>query len=467
MRSLTVNGLLALATLPQLVLSSAIERRQTSSNMATVDLSKGRGPPQHLASGIIYGMPDSGFGQSPNQIPDHFYSDIGFNYARAGGAQINQGGWIWGKAAYDARFKSTKENYVKARKFGAKFQILPHDIWGTDHANSTTAWPGDNGDWSDYDKFLNQLLGDLQSNNMLDGLDFDIWNEADGSFWARSEDQYLQMWKRTYQRIRSSSAFNKVLVVGPSSAGQPSTSNSWWVAFVKYVVANKVVPDQWTWHDEPGDVAKDHDNWAVLRKQYNAPDNQVNINEYAVFSQQVASGAAWWISRLERYNYIGLRGNWIMGCGLHDFMASLLGKSDANSCTGGGYVPNGEFQVYQYYNKNMTGTRATTTSSGDGKLDVFTTIGSDKVRVLNGVDIATGTWYITINSLSSVGLPTSGNLAIHTYGFVDKGHYGQVSAPTDRGVYSHQYSGNSVTFPIYQTDVDKNTAWAFEFAVGN
>ena len=50
-----------------------------------------------------------------------------------------------------------------------------------------------------------------------------------------------------------------MLLVGPSSAGQPSTSNSWWVAFVKYVVANKVVPDQWTWHDEPGDVAKDHD----------------------------------------------------------------------------------------------------------------------------------------------------------------------------------------------------------------
>ncbi|KAF9765367.1 hypothetical protein IL306_002363 [Fusarium sp. DS 682] len=171
-----LNGLVALATFPQLTLSSAIERRQTSSNTATVDLSKGRGSPQHLASGFIYGMPDSGFGQSPSQIPDHFYSDMGFNYARAGGAQIDQGGWIWGHAAYAARFESTKENYLKARKFGAKFQILPHDIWGTDHANSTTAWPGDNGDWTDYDNFLDQLLGDLQS-NMLDGLDFDIWNE--------------------------------------------------------------------------------------------------------------------------------------------------------------------------------------------------------------------------------------------------------------------------------------------------
>ncbi|KAF4445694.1 hypothetical protein F53441_10600 [Fusarium austroafricanum] len=473
MWSSTGSGLVALVALPQLILSSALERRQTSSNTATVDLSKGRGPPGHLASGFIYGIPDSGFGQSPTQIPDHFYSDMGFNYARAGGAQMSEGGWVRGLEAYAARFNSTKQNYLTSRKFGAKFQILPHDLWGTDHATSTTAWPGDNGDWTDYDKFLNQLLGDLQSNNMLDGLDIDIWNDKhrpDGMyFWKRDQNQYLQMWKRTYQRIRSlfssASAFAKVLLVGPSSASRPSTSNSWWVAFVKYVVDNKVVPDQWTWHDEPGDVAVDYNNWAVLRQQYNAPDNQVNINEYGGSSQQVATGAAWYISRLERYNYIGLRGNWINGCGLHDFMASLLGKSNDNSCTAGGYFPNGEFQVYKYYNLNMTGTRATTTGSGDGKLDVYTTIGSDKVRVLTGVNIATGTWYITINNLSSVGLPTSGSLAIHTYGFVDNGHYGEVSAVTDRGVYSHQYSGNSVTFAVYQTDVDKNTAWAFEFAI--
>ncbi|KAG5751090.1 hypothetical protein H9Q69_007189 [Fusarium xylarioides] len=319
MRSLTISGLLALAALPELSLSSVLERRQTSSNTATVDLSKGRGSPKHLASGFIYGIPDSGFGQSLTQIPDHFYTDMGFNYARAGGAQMSEGGWVRGLQAYAARFNSTKQNYLTSCKFGARFQLLPHDIWGTDHVTLTMVWPGDNGDWIDYDKFLNQLLGDLQSNNMLDGLDIDIWNEADGSFWSRSQDQYLQMWNRTYKRIRS-------------------------------------FPDQWTWHDEPGDVANDHGNWQTLCQQYNAPDNQVNINEYAVFSQQVATGVAWWISRLERYNYIGLRGNWLSTCGLHDFMASLLGKSDVNSCTAGGYVPNGEYQVYKYYNLNMTGT---------------------------------------------------------------------------------------------------------------
>lgn len=170
---------LALAILPFFTLTTAgpLERRQTSSNTATVDLSQGRGSPQHLASGFIYGLPDSGFGQSTTQIPDKFYTDIGFNYARAGGAQMSQGGWIYGPSAYAARFQSTKDNYLTARKYGARFQILPHDIWGTDHANSSTVWPGDNGDWTDYDNFLTRLLGDLQNNNMLQGLEWDLWNE--------------------------------------------------------------------------------------------------------------------------------------------------------------------------------------------------------------------------------------------------------------------------------------------------
>jgi hypothetical protein len=158
-------------------LGVALYPRQDNSNTAVVDLSTERGTPEHLAAGFIYGIPDSGFGQSATQIPSSFYSDMGFNYARDGGAQMSQGGWIDGISAYNARFASTKSNYLTARQYGARFQILPHDVWGTDHANSSTVWPGDNGDWTDYDNFLDHLITDLKSNNMLDGLDFDIWNE--------------------------------------------------------------------------------------------------------------------------------------------------------------------------------------------------------------------------------------------------------------------------------------------------
>lgn len=266
-----------------------------------------------------------------------------------------------------------------------------------------------------------------------------------------------------------------MLLSGPSLSGQPTTTNTWWTDWLSQIKGNDTIPDQYSWHIE-GDINNAIDDLETnnatmvqLLQSYDLPERQANINEYAIFDEQVAAGAAWWISRLERYDTIGLRGNWLSGNSLLDFMASLLGKPDASDneadATGSGYYANGEYQVYKYYNLNMTGTRATTTGTGDRLMDVYATVGDDKVRVLTGVRLQTGTWFITINGLSSVGLPESGSLDIHTLGFIDNGHFGEVEAPTDRGYYSHSYSGNSVTFPVYQTQQDELTAWAFEFAV--
>ena len=112
----------------------------------------------------------------------------------------------------------------------------------------------------------------------------------------------------------------------------------------------------------------------------------------------------------------------------------------------------------------MTGHRVRTTGSSDAKFDVYATV-NDKVRILCGTRLVTGTWQLTVENLSAVGLPTSGSLNIQTWGLIDKGHNGEVDGPTDRGIVSHTYSGNTVTFPIYQTVQDNVTAWAFEFNV--
>ncbi|KAG9595776.1 hypothetical protein KCU77_g9587, partial [Aureobasidium melanogenum] len=197
------------------------------------------------------------------------------------------------------------------------------------------------------------------------------------------------------------------------------------------------------------------------------PDKEININEYATFDQQVSCGAAWWISRLERYNLRGLRGNWLSGWQLCDFLASLLTKTDTNDYTGTGYAGNGEFNVYKYYHLNMTGERATTTGTGDGVMDVYATIDSDKARILTGVNNQQGNWFITLNNLSALGLSTSGTLNIQTWGFDDAGHFGAVATYSDRGVYGHDYDNDQVTFPVFQTSQDEHTAWAFEFAVGS
>lgn len=64
---------------------------------ATVNLAVPQGTPEHRASGFLYGIPDT-----PGQIPSTFYTDMGFNYARAGGSQLPSPalGWVYGTADF-------------------------------------------------------------------------------------------------------------------------------------------------------------------------------------------------------------------------------------------------------------------------------------------------------------------------------------------------------------------------------
>lgn len=64
---------------------------------ATVSLAVPSGTPEHLASGFIYGLPDSADGSANFSIPDRLIRDMGFNYNRAGGAQISSLGWVAGQ----------------------------------------------------------------------------------------------------------------------------------------------------------------------------------------------------------------------------------------------------------------------------------------------------------------------------------------------------------------------------------
>lgn len=114
---------------------SPLESRQ-SAQTAVVDFAVSRGAPSQFASGVLYGTPDT-----LDQIPDVFYTAPKLKYFRAGGAQLfanGQRGWHWNE--YGPRFQSTLNNYKTARKYGGEFQLLPHDIWGTDTVNSTTLW---------------------------------------------------------------------------------------------------------------------------------------------------------------------------------------------------------------------------------------------------------------------------------------------------------------------------------------
>lgn len=175
-----------------------------SAGTASVDLSQRHGEAFQLGAGFIYGFPDDGV-EAQAAIPDYLISDIKFNAGRAGGAQISATGWApGGYDGYVGRFNSTLSNYRSVRKYNGDFILLPHDLWNgnADDVNGNL-FPGDNGDWTEMERFYDQLILDLKANDMLEGLIIDLWNEPDGSgFWPRSWDQFLEYWNRAFNIVR-------------------------------------------------------------------------------------------------------------------------------------------------------------------------------------------------------------------------------------------------------------------------
>ncbi|KAK4569491.1 hypothetical protein LTR86_003254 [Recurvomyces mirabilis] len=448
---------LALAAFTAVASGAALQPRDIPGPI--INFANNTGTPKHLASGILYGLPDN-----QTQIPSTLLSGFGFNYGRAAGAQVGHG-WSWSQPEFEIRFKSALSNYQLTRSHNGGFVLLLNDLWGFDTTqNSSSLAPGDDGDWSSYDRFLARLVQLINSNNMKAGLVIDIWNEPEGSaFWNRSIDQWLAMWGR-------GQAFgtNSVLLSGPTTAGQPSLSYNWWYEWASFVSSNASIPDQYVWHEEAGtgsSLSKSYNGLTQIQAKYKLPKKQININEYAIYNEEVPAGSAFWISQLERINAIGLRGNWLGGTKLHDFAASLLSKPDQNNYAATGYFTNGDYQVYKYYSQNMTGSRYGTSVSPDGIMDAYATVDCGHVRCLMGVrPPATGTYSVTFTNLSSLGLPTSGSISVRTWKFpvASDVHFGRVDAPIDLGTLSHTYSKGQLVLPYYSTDNVTTYAWEWQ-----
>jgi hypothetical protein len=140
-----------------------------------VDLSVSGGTPDRKGAGILYGVPN-GPAYSPQNAPPRsvwgpLFLEAGVSHVRAGGAQIPFPGYAadisnGNTAGYDARFSSTKQNYQDAKALDSSitFVLLPHDIWGADATTSSTQiYPCDNGDCTQWGKFLDKLIADLKS----------------------------------------------------------------------------------------------------------------------------------------------------------------------------------------------------------------------------------------------------------------------------------------------------------------
>ncbi|MCW6007164.1 RICIN domain-containing protein [Micromonospora sp. CPCC 205371] len=349
----------------------------------SVNFSVASGTPTYRASGWIYGMTENASGP-----PDRYFRDVKFRYMRAGGAQLDSpGGWVSGR--YDRRWNATRAQLLRTRSLGGEFIILPHDLWGAD-GYPISRFPGDNGNWADYDAFLTRLIDDVRATGAP--VQWDIWNEPNITlFWNRPQAQYFELWRRTYQRIRA--AFPSHLIVGPSCACVPSTGG-WWVQYLDFVRANNVVPDIISWHSLPGDPVA---NVAVANSTLDSRGiphpRPYQINEYGASNEQNPGDGSWYIARLERAGADGLRANWAGGGNLHNDLGNLLTRNSA-----GQHQPKGEWWVYRFYG-SQTGQIVSVTPSAN--YDGFATRDTGVAKVLVGGGRTTGNVAVSLQRLDA------------------------------------------------------------------
>ncbi|RYP73984.1 hypothetical protein DL771_003295 [Monosporascus sp. 5C6A] len=427
--------------------AASISESNASAGTAAVILTKSIGEPKFLGSGFIYGWPDNGT-STDNSVPDYLVTGFKFNANRAGGAQIPAKGWATGGyEGYIGRFHSAFSNYQTTRKYGGEFILLPHDLWGADGGQaSTSPYPGDDGNWTNMERFWNQTIKDLKANDMLDGLVVDIWNEPDiDIFWARPWTQYVEYY---FGQFRAQ--LPGTLISGPSMAHSPTLDDANWQTWMASVSGNETAPDIYSWHQigswegQPDTTVPIFNN---LRLSYSLPEMPIEVNEYAWPTEQNPANAVYYLAQFERHNIRALRANWGSGPALHDYMANLVYKYD-----NGTYYPNGEWQLYKYY-AGMTGTRVGTTASSDLLFDVFATVsGEGHAKIIAGTRTVQAAYDIKVSGLSSLGLPTNGTVDVRSYRFDWAGPEGEINAPVDLGCSKYTYSDDTkFKFPMDDT----------------
>jgi hypothetical protein len=373
-------GLLIAASL----IASASRPARAADEAIAVDFAVTGGTPTYRASGWIYGMTEDASGP-----PDHFYQDVKFQYMRAGGAQLDSpGGWVSGK--YDRRWNSTEAQLNRTKALGGEFILLLHDLWGAD-GYPISRFPGDNGNWSDYDAFLDRVIADVRATGQT--VQWDLWNEPNITlFWNRPQSQYFQLWERTYDRVRA--AFPNDLIVGPSCACVPTTTNTWWAQYLDFVKSSNSIPDIISWHSLPGDpVANVAAANTTLDSRGIPHPRPYQINEYGSQSEQNPGDGSWYIARLERAGADGLRANWASAGNLHNDLGNLLIRDSS-----GQYQPKGEWWVYRFYG-SQTGTIANVIPST--AYDAFATTRTGEAKILVGGGGTTGNVAVNLRNLNA------------------------------------------------------------------
>ncbi|CAO1633471.1 unnamed protein product [Parajaminaea phylloscopi] len=459
MKLLTIPVATALVAGSLSAAAPAAEKR-AGTDTTTVHLAQCSGTPGLFGGGLLYGITGT------NQPPQSYYSELKINYQSSGGAQFDPspGGFATSASSYNFRFSTVVDAFKRIQANRGVLIIKMADLWGADETtNNSFPFPGDNGDWSKYDAFLQQIIADVRKNGMANSYttQLELWNEPDINFGGRPQAQFNEMWVRGVNTLRK--AFPQggtfLPLVGPSTANNPGSRNGWWDSFLGYVQGHggtSAQPDVWNWHLEENGVSNDPIPPAQALPGY-VQSYGLNTglglqnNEYGVRDQQKPSYSAWFFARYERLRINGLRGNWEGGAKLNDLMADLLIKNGDGS-----YSTNGEYVAHRYYAQEMTAQGLAPCSTTSGKsVDSFAVAGQNNVRALLGSQFYTGTANFAFDGVNKYfGSARSVKASVYR---VPHNNGAAVTAGALVSTRSYNVVNNAVTVPINADN--GNDAW--------
>ncbi|MBE1496011.1 hypothetical protein H4696_003111 [Amycolatopsis lexingtonensis] len=406
----------------------------------SVDLSATRGPATGVGEGFLYGITQDG-----SQPADALLQPLDINAFRGGG--WFSGGWIKDGYQNGSATKADLDSIIAQAKrltrppYHAQYQVLVTDIYGLNGGQpSNTVYPCDNGDCSNWLKFIDATVGALQASGLK--FAYDIDNEPDISvFWTRgvNSPQYFQMWDTAYREIRRLAPGAQI--VGPSFAYTPQSRPEQWRTWLAHAKAAGTVPDMITNHDE-GDV----DDPVTVSQSLNSALAAAGIgavplsaNEYQPADRQTAGVTAWYLARFAQSGYTNaMRGNWV--CCVTPNLTGILTQS------GGTWQPTGNWWVMRDY-ADLTGTLVGTAGQvGSTAISAAEDATARRaVAIIGDANGYTGAASVTFTGLGAVPwLADNGSVNVTVHRIPDQA---PLAAP--QVVYNQNISaGTAITVPL-------------------
>lgn len=273
----------------------------------TVDAANVGEPPRYVGSGFLHGI-------TTNDPPDEFVAPLKPQLFRGrlrsigGPGGYNPPEFFKRMERWGAQFQALACSEFRSQRSLARapYQVVMSDEHGPQRVKDGPVWPGDDGDWSIWERTIHVLVEEVRRLGV--DVEWDIWNEPNYSqFWKSTRERWLETWRRGVTLLRELEP--DAVVIGPSFS---TFDRDYIERFLRYAKEHDVLPSILCWHELTW-LHRDHraivehaDCARAMMKRLGIPELPIDINEYCVEPYVPNVGAhGWYLAGIEA---AGIRG---------------------------------------------------------------------------------------------------------------------------------------------------------------